>query len=374
MSFGTLVDGLVSYLGEQDAGNLQGDHYKLIANMGLQALSEEHAWECLRRRGVMKLLAPKSDGAVDLTQGSTTVVPNGTTFTWDHVGAELYPSNDSNRVYEIIGFDGTNLELAFPFQGTTGTDSDYRIRKNTYVFPMDVAHIHIAKTREQNQLQLGGGDFDQELWSARDDSEGTPSEFVIDGYTEFPLFESTGDFTNGSADVTNITNLAPELVYKTLRRAGDMAIYRIKSISGTTATLDRKYRGESDTGQDLEIQPAGSPEIRNVFSLPGYDMLQQYKYTAQHPWLTEDDEYPCFPARYYQLIYSFIYWQLLMDENEDVAQIQMAHNKYKHHFKRFVSRQTTVNPKLSMAVQLKARGYGRHHRFRPDASGFRWGR
>lgn len=375
MSFGTLVDGFIDYLGEDADGDRA--QYELITNLALQALSEEHAWDCLRRRGIIKLLAPKTDNGMIVVQDSNILEASATTFTRDHVGAEFKPSDDNGRVYEIIEYtDSTHVLLNYPYQGASGTDTTYTIRKRTYVLPMDVAHFHIGRLRERNSLVLGASDFQPDLTDPNSDTSGEPGINTIDGYTVRPMFAGTGVFTNGSADVTGVTGADATFVGRSLRKEGDMRTYIVRSVSGTTVTLDEVYRGTGAVGAaTLEVSPAGSPEFAYDFGMPDSDMLHEYRYTRQHPWMVEQVEYPLFPTRMYPLIYALGKWQLVLEQDHDAATVQMHHNLYKHYFKRFVGRQRTIAPRLAVNSQLKIRqradGVGG---LRPQSNGVRWGR
>jgi hypothetical protein len=119
MSFRTLQDRLLDYLGEQYSGNVSLDHYKFLLNTSMQDLAEETDWNFLRRRGSLRLVAPYSTGVIGATEGGSSIVPGGGTFGYTYIGAEIRIEDGTDETYEVTGYDGTNLEIAPSYNSDT---------------------------------------------------------------------------------------------------------------------------------------------------------------------------------------------------------------------------------------------------------------
>ena len=119
MSFRTLQDRLLDYLGEQYDGNRSLDHYKFLLNTSMQDLAEETDWNFLRRRSSLRTMAPYSTGVVGVENGEPDIVAGGATFSYEMIGGELRVEDGTNETYEVDGYGGTDLTVRPKYHSTT---------------------------------------------------------------------------------------------------------------------------------------------------------------------------------------------------------------------------------------------------------------
>lgn len=361
MSFKTLKDGFRGYLGES-AGSDGATQVQFLLNLALQHISQEHAWDVLRRRSVIKLIKPRTDGQIkvvkDLDEIEAGASPPADAFDYSLVGAQFRPSDTTDQVYEVIDFlpGGTpKLVLDIPYQSTSA-DVDYTLVKSVYTFPMEMTHYHLGKIPEENQLVMGAHDLLPDFIHPDRQATGRPQMATVEGFTKFALETLDGDFLNGNTDITN-ASVTPvvEWVGRSILRPGDVRHYIIKSISGTTITLVEKYRGVTGTTQSFDVTPPNSPEIGLQFHPPDKDMLFRYIYSREHPWIIEDTEAILFPPRYYRMVYSCTQWHMALEEDLSSDTVAMYQRKYDSEKKRIIQRQSIINPKLSTPDARKVR-------------------
>lgn len=360
MSFKTLTTGMIEYLGEKQTSALKS-HYQFLLNLGMQFLSEEHPWDFLRRRGVLKLFAPKIDGGVDMVNGSREVTANGATFTFDQVGGELTVTvTDDANLYEVESFDAATgkLTLTFPFQGATVVNANYKIVKRLYTLNHDVAHIHVGVIRTENQLVTGIGDVQADYIDPKRDNEGTPRDIALQGYTDKNLWDvGTVTVTKDNDSVTGASTLwETELQGRSFRVELDDRLYRVKSITNSvTLTLEEKYRGATASAKVYAIEPAESAQVSFEFEIPSKDMLYQFLYSRQHPWLEQEVEYPKFPTRVYPTIYALVKWWLVMEEGKGSDIVQVHKTVYDELLSKYKPRHDMIAPKFAIKNMLQVR-------------------
>ena len=332
MSFKTLQDGLLRYLGENStSGNL--DQYKFQINLALQHISEEYTWDFLRRQDAFHTVGPHTQGTVDLTEGSRIVQSNGASFGYQHVGGRIRPDDGEDEAHDIVAYDPStgDLELRTPYSRTSTSAASYTLTKTKYTFPFDVGHVVQAKVRENDQLIVPVHNLIPDLIDPDQETTGRPSIMRSVGHSLRPLTDAGSvAVTNGSATVTLSGGGSTDSFFeeKTLRIVSQDRFYRIKDVtSSLQMTLHEPYRGATGT-YNYEIEPTGSAEIEFDFFTPSQDYMVEFRYHTRHPWLIEDNEYPLFPSSMYPVIYALCKWWIIEEEEESSDRVVLARRKY----------------------------------------------
>lgn len=109
-----------------------------VVNRLVREMSKERQWRHYITRDTITLSAVYTTGTVTLTEGSATVVGDGTTFTSGMVGWK-FVATDGNGVYTITAFTDTeHITISPAWASDDLADADFQIYQDTYDFPSDM--------------------------------------------------------------------------------------------------------------------------------------------------------------------------------------------------------------------------------------------
>lgn len=131
-----LLEDIIDDLG---GGDVQG--LLRVTNRSLRELCKRYPWRFYQEESNFTILAKYDTGTVTLTDGSTTVTGDGTTFTSAMVGRK-FRSTLGKGVYTIAAYVSATeitLDVAWPYD--TESDLSYEIYQDKYSLPSDCRQV-----------------------------------------------------------------------------------------------------------------------------------------------------------------------------------------------------------------------------------------
>jgi len=132
MTYGEIRYRLNKIVGGVDHDILDGyiqDRYKEIL--------DRIPWARLESRSVLQTVAEYNTGTVTVTNGSTTILGSGTTWTTEMSGRMIRISSES-EYYEFTRTSETAGTLDRPYEGETASALAYQINASIYTLPSDL--------------------------------------------------------------------------------------------------------------------------------------------------------------------------------------------------------------------------------------------
>lgn len=273
-------------------------------DIALRRVYEWFDWPFYMQNGVVQTKATYSTGTAKVTNGSTSVVGVGTSFSSDMVGRKFRHANE-NAYYRIASVGGaTSLTLQDAYQGTTdSTGSSFTIYKDEYRLSPDV-----NKYKTMIQIQNGVPLFDY-----------PPTQFDLlfptpQSYSDPIMQMNTGSrldtYSTGTVSATAQSNTitGSGTSWDTVEGLGRMSFIRIGSNVYTVKSVDSAT--QITTYEQIVTSAAALTTyvvtldnlIVQFYNIPNIQENIYYRYFRMAAQLANDYDVPDMPKDWHWLL------------------------------------------------------------------------
>lgn len=268
---------------------------KIVANTRLNLLRDliwyyKQGWGFNRSIHQFSTIDIFTTGTVSGTVGTNTLTGDSTSWPINVQGVPLKGQiliiND--KPYIILNRVGTEeITLEGKLVETLPAGTTYTIHFLNYPTRWDIGAIR-GVTRDITPI----GTRPEEI-TPQDNDVGPVDMISIVGQTQEEFDSGTGDLTNGSAVVTNVTGITLDdsLIGKALINVSVPDVYYIIGANNgaSTITLDRNYGNSNAVTATIVVDPKGTPVLQ-VKPFPSERELIRLSYTTSAPEMVDNED------------------------------------------------------------------------------------
>ncbi|MDI6788028.1 MAG: hypothetical protein QME51_06630 [Planctomycetota bacterium] len=314
---------------------------KLAVNMAYQEIWNLYPWKFAEKRGRFDTVARYKTGTVSVTNGSTTVIGSGTTFTSAMAGRKFVVDGDA-VAYKIATFDGiTQVTLETQYRGTTNTSTNYSIYQDEYKLAGDCATIlRMWQTESPQKLYEEFSSDWAELLPAPHSLNNEPQYYKVTGLNDSDYYNTgTVTATSGSTTISGSgTTFTAAMVGMVFRVSGDDAEYLVSTFTSTTSiAINKNYGGSTASGSSYAINPVGTQPVIEIY--PGAKELFQiqYHYKKRPMDLVNNADVPEIPPNWHWVLVLGGYYHITPERSDNSSQASIDWEKAKRMMRQWAS-------------------------------------